>query len=153
MREHKVNDIQPESTSHAGMRPVVAGLIGTMLLLMVAMVTAPAPSFARMSVGIFVNFGPPALPVYVQPPCPGPDYMWTPGYWAWDPDSGYYWVPGTWVAAPFVGALWTPDTIGCRARGWLRPLSARFGLRAIGAFTMAVIAGIPATGGSRSGSM
>lgn len=112
MSEHKVNDIQPESTRHAGRRPAVAGLIGTMLLLMLAMVMAPAPSFGRMSVGIFVNFGPPALPVYVQPPCPGPGYMWTPGYWAWDPDSGYYWVPGTWVAAPFVGALWTPGYWG-----------------------------------------
>ena len=112
MREHRVNDIQPESIGRAGRRPVVAVLIGTTLLLMLAMVTAPRPTFARVSVGIFVNFGPPALPVYVQPPCPGPEYMWTPGYWAWDPGSGYYWVPGTWVPAPFVGALWTPGYWG-----------------------------------------
>src|ERR1700756_4377330 len=24
---------------------------------------------------------PPELPVYDQPPAPGPDYIWTPGYW------------------------------------------------------------------------
>lgn len=107
VRKHNMNQIQLESIRHAGRRPVVAGLVGA-LLLMLAMVAAPAPSFARMSVGIFVNFGPPALPVYAQPPCPAPGYMWTPGYWAWDPASGYYWVPGTWVSAPFVGALWTP---------------------------------------------
>lgn len=50
---------------------------------------------------------PPPLPDYDQPPCPGPGYIWTPGYWAWAP-SGYYWVPGAWVAPPYEGALWTP---------------------------------------------
>lgn len=50
---------------------------------------------------------PPPLPEYDQPMAPGPDYYWTPGYWAWGPD-GYYWVPGDWVEAPWVGAVWTP---------------------------------------------
>jgi len=54
---------------------------------------------------------PPALPDYDQPPCPGDDYMWTPGYWAYASD-GYYWVPGEWVLAPWVGALWTPGYWG-----------------------------------------
>lgn len=98
---------QSGNNAHPGRRPVVALLVGS-LLLMLGMVAAPTPSFARLSVGIFVNFGPPALPVYEQPPCPAPGYIWTPGYWAWDPAYGYYWVPGTWVAAPFVGAMWTP---------------------------------------------
>ena len=58
---------------------------------------------------ISVAFGPPALPVYEQPLCPGDGYIWTPGYWAWSDDDGdYYWVPGTWVLAPEVGFLWTP---------------------------------------------
>ena len=65
-------------------------------------------AFAQMSVGISVNFGPPALPVYEQPICPADGYLWTPGYWAYDDDDGYYWVPGTWVEAPEVGLLWTP---------------------------------------------
>ncbi len=60
---------------------------------------------------ISVGFAPPVLPVYVQPPCPEPGWMWTPGYWAYGPD-GYYWVPGTWVPAPYVGALWTPGYWG-----------------------------------------
>ena len=56
-----------------------------------------------------VSFGPPALPVYEQPLCPGEGYIWTPGYWAWSDDEGdYYWVPGTWVSAPEAGYLWTP---------------------------------------------
>ena len=58
---------------------------------------------------ISVSFGPPAIPVYEQPLCPGEGYIWTPGYWAWDDvESDYYWVPGTWVLAPEVGFLWTP---------------------------------------------
>src|SRR5271169_467677 len=62
---------------------------------------------------ISVRFGPPMLPVYAQPLCPGPGYIWTPGYWAWSPDvDGYYWVPGTWVIAPEPGFLWTPGYWG-----------------------------------------
>lgn len=64
-------------------------------------------SFAQIGVGISVAFGPPAIPIYAQPICPGDGYIWTPGYWAWDGDD-YYWVPGTWVLAPEVGFFWTP---------------------------------------------
>ncbi|MFB3921124.1 MAG: hypothetical protein ACE145_05345 [Terriglobia bacterium] len=80
----------------------------TLLVMAVALLASPATASANVAVGISVSFGPPALPVYVQPPCPGMGYIWTPGYWAWDPDFGYFWVPGTWVLAPFPGALWTP---------------------------------------------
>ncbi len=54
---------------------------------------------------------PPPLPEYDQPPCPGDDYLWTPGYWDYA-DTGYYWVPGAWVMSPYVGALWTPPWWG-----------------------------------------
>ena len=64
-------------------------------------------SFGQVRIG--VTFGPPALPVYEQPLCPGDGYIWTPGYWDWsDDDDDYFWVPGTWVLAPEVGFLWTP---------------------------------------------
>lgn len=65
------------------------------------------------SAGVFlsINVAPPALPVYVQPIAPGPNFIWAPGYWAYDED-GYYWVPGTWVRAPQVGLLWTPGYWG-----------------------------------------
>ncbi len=78
------------------------------LLFAVVMLTAPVASPAQVAVGVSVTFGPPPLPVYAQPFCPGPGFVWVPGYWAWDPAVGYYWVPGIWVLAPFVGALWTP---------------------------------------------
>src|SRR6185437_11910163 len=63
---------------------------------------------AQAAIDISINIAPPPLPVYEQPPLPGPGYMWSPGYWAYDPADGYYWVPGTWVEPPEVGLLWTP---------------------------------------------
>jgi hypothetical protein len=79
--------------------------------LALSVVALPSPSSAQVAIGISVRIGPPALPVYEQPFCPGPNYIWTPGYWAWSPD-GYYWVPGTWVLAPEPGLLWTPGYWG-----------------------------------------
>jgi hypothetical protein len=75
------------------------------------------PIFAQFSVS--VSFGPPALPIYEQPICPGDGYLWAPGYWAYDPDDGYYWVPGTWVEAPEPGFLWTPGWWGWGGGGFL----------------------------------
>jgi hypothetical protein len=66
---------------------------------------------AAVDIGISVNIAPPELPVYEQPAIPGPDYLWSPGYWAWG-DGDYYWVPGTWVQAPEPGYLWTPGYWG-----------------------------------------
>ena len=71
----------------------------------------PALTLADFSLGISIHIGPPALPVYVQPPCPEEGLIWTPGYWAYGP-YGYYWVPGVWVRPPQVGFLWTPGYWG-----------------------------------------
>jgi WXXGXW repeat (2 copies) len=57
------------------------------------------------------------LPVYVQPVCPAPGYIWTPGYWAYGPE-GYFWVPGTWILAPTPGLLWTPGYWGYAPGGY-----------------------------------
>lgn len=43
---------------------------------------APAASFASVSAGVSIDVAPPPLPVYVQPPCPAPGFLWMPGYWA-----------------------------------------------------------------------
>lgn len=90
-----------------------------MFRLMTAMVSlgvplaVAAPAGAQISIGISVGVPPPPLLVYDQPPLPGPDYIWTPGYWAWDDVvDDYYWVPGTWVLAPRPGLLWTPPWWG-----------------------------------------
>lgn len=81
--------------------------------------TAPA-AMAQMSIDIRVATPPPPLPVYVQPPLPGADYLWTPGYWAWDDiEDAYYWVPGTWALAPRPGLLWTPPWWGWSAGAYV----------------------------------
>jgi hypothetical protein len=81
------------------------------LILATAVSFLPAASFAQVSVAVAIRVGPPALPVYAQPICPGDGYIWTPGYWAYG-DDGYYWVPGVWVMPPRVGILWTPGYWG-----------------------------------------
>jgi WXXGXW repeat (2 copies) len=88
------------------MRNLIHGLIAALSL-----AALPVASDAAVFVGVSVGIAPPALPVYVQPPCPAPGYIWVPGYWAWDDDQ-YYWVPGTWELAPVVGYLWTPGYWG-----------------------------------------
>jgi hypothetical protein len=81
--------------------------------LLLALLVCLVPATSDAGVFISVNFGPPVLPVYVQPVCPQPNLIWTPGYWAYG-DDGYFWVPGAWVPAPFVGGLWTPGYWGWR---------------------------------------
>ncbi len=90
------------------MRKTALISVGLLALLLLAF---PARSLAQISVGISVRVGPPALPVYEQPVCPDPGYIWVPGYWAYS-DDGYYWVPGTWVLPPQPGLLWTPGYWG-----------------------------------------
>jgi len=90
-------------------------LIRSLLFALMLMALSTA-SFAQ--IGVSVSFGPPALPVYEQPICPGDGYIWTPGYWAWDGNS-YYWIDGTWVESPEVGFLWTPGYWGWGGNAFL----------------------------------
>jgi hypothetical protein len=87
-------------------------------LLALLILAIPATSFGQ--IGIRIAIGPPMLPVYEQPICPGDGYMWTPGYWDYDDSvSDYYWVPGTWVQPPEDGFLWTPGYWGWGEGGYL----------------------------------
>ncbi|MGD0181815.1 MAG: YXWGXW repeat-containing protein, partial [Terriglobales bacterium] len=85
------------------------------LLFAFVMLAISAASFAQ--IGVSISFGPPALPVYEQPPVPAQGYLWTPGYWA-SGDNGYFFVPGTWVMAPQPGFLWTPGYWGWNGGGF-----------------------------------
>ena len=86
-------------------------LVSGILVFIFSFFLFPSASPAQIAVGVSVHIGPPVLPVYAQPPCPAPGYIWTPGYWAWGED-GYFWVPGVWVMAPRPGLLWTPGYWG-----------------------------------------
>ncbi len=89
----------------------IRSLLFAVVVLTLTVVSLTASSTAQLRVAITI--GPPPLPVYEQPVCPGDGYLWTPGYWAYDyDDADYYWVPGTWVMAPEVGFLWTPGYWG-----------------------------------------
>jgi len=95
------------------MKLVHASAFAVSLSLAATLLLTTAPAQAQISIGISINVSPPILPVYVQPPIPAVGYMWTPGYWAWDPnEQGYYWVPGTWIMPPQSGYLWTPPYYG-----------------------------------------
>ncbi len=84
-------------------------IISLIAALLASALLAGTSQRADAGLFVFVSVAPPPLAVYEQPPIPGPGYMWTPGYWAWDEDGGgYYWVPGAWVLAPEPGLLWTP---------------------------------------------
>ena len=83
-------------------------LVRILCLLLIAAIAGVSKASAQF---VSITIAPPILPVYEQPPLPGPGYIWTPGYWAWG-DDGYYWVPGTWVLPPAVGLLWTPGYWG-----------------------------------------
>ncbi len=81
---------------------------------------ALSPLVAWSQVSVSVTIAPPPLPLYAQPPIPDDGYIWTPGYWAWDPNTGdYIWVPGTWVLPPAEGLLWTPGYWGFINGGYL----------------------------------
>jgi len=106
------NPFQPP-LARARVRRAAACSLAGLLILLAAFAMAPTrSSAAQLSVGVSIRIGPPVLPVYAQPVCPGPGYIWTPGYWAYDPVDGYYWVPGTWVVAPAPGLLCTPGYWG-----------------------------------------
>ena len=79
-----------------------------------------APLAAWSQISVSIGIAPPPLPLYAQPPIPGDGYLWTPGYWQWDPSDGdYNWVPGTWVLPPGSGMLWTPGYWAFGGGGYL----------------------------------
>ena len=88
--------------------------IAVAALLFAGLPLASTSAYVAVSVGI----APPAIPIYTQPYCPGPGYIWTPGYWAYG-DFGYYWVPGVWVYPPQIGFLWTPGYWGYRGGSYV----------------------------------
>ncbi len=58
----------------------------------VAAAAVAAQPQAQAQVGIAVRVAPPVYYSAYVPPCPGPDFYWTAGYYA-----GTVWVPGRWI--------------------------------------------------------
>jgi hypothetical protein len=66
---------------------------------------------------IIVQTQPPALQAESPPPRPSSDYVWVPGYWAWQ-NNRYVWVAGRWTIPPRVGATWVPPRWEPEGRGF-----------------------------------
>jgi WXXGXW repeat (2 copies) len=92
------------------MRATTKSIRLTLFRLAVVM-TVFAATFIGCAAKVLVRTAPPPIPFYEQPFCPGPGYIWVPGYWAYGP-NGYYWVDGMWELAPQAGFLWTPGYWG-----------------------------------------
>jgi len=91
----------------------VKGIFMRTIRIIFAFLALAIPVTLFGQIRISISIGPPALPEYAQPICPGDGYLWTPGYWAYDDSvSDYYWVGGEWVMAPEEGFLWTPGYWG-----------------------------------------
>ena len=85
-----------------------------------AMVATNAPGQPAPSVALEAPLTPPAPQVEVVPVAPGPEYVWAPGYWAWN--GGWVWIGGRWVVRPYPGAIWVGGHWGRLGRGyvWVR---------------------------------
>lgn len=68
-----------------------------------APVAQPAPAPAPQTV--VVQQAPPPVRLEVIPVSPGPEYVWTPGYWAWR-GGVYVWVGGCYAHRPRPGVVW-----------------------------------------------
>lgn len=53
---------------------------------------------------VFVQEAPPAELVEQITVSPGPDYVWTKGYWRWD--NKWVWESGRWGRRPHPAAVW-----------------------------------------------
>ena len=80
---------------------VRATLLIAMLLVGVSVV------HAQVSIGITIGAPPPPQVVYMEPPQPGPEFIWVEGYW-YPVGRHYKWHEGYWTRPPYEGAYWVP---------------------------------------------
>ena len=64
-----------------------------------------------------VTQAPPPAQLEAVPAAPGPEYVWTPGYWSWN--GGWVWIGGSWLIRPHPSAVWVGGHWGRRGRGWV----------------------------------
>ena len=61
---------------------------------------------------------PPALQVETIPVAPGPEYVWTPGYWSWSVGR-WVWVGGRYLSRPRPHAIWVGGHWARHGRGYV----------------------------------
>ncbi len=76
------------------------------------------PAVAEVNPSTVISQPPPVTaPVEVVPVAPGPDYVWTPGYWSWQ--GHWVWIGGTWVIRPRPHMIWVGGHWAHHPRGWM----------------------------------
>lgn len=103
------------------MRWIVALLLLAMVLVVGcrsrAVVVNPGPGGPDF---VVVKRGPPPAPVrVVQPPRPGPRYIWVPGHYTHSGGS-YHWQRGHWKTPPRRNAVWVAPHYSVRKGHWVR---------------------------------
>jgi hypothetical protein len=67
---------------------------------------------------VIVAQAPPAVRVETRTVPPGPNYIWSTGYWRWT-GTRYVWVSGGWIARPQPTAVWVEGHWVPRPGGWV----------------------------------
>ena len=80
---------------------------GLLVLSLLTVGTLAAATHVSIGIGVGVPYAgpyawypPPPPPVYYAPPCPGPGYIWTPGYY-YRVGPSWTWRAGYWAAPPY----------------------------------------------------
>ena len=60
---------------------------------------------AQVSIGVSIGAPPPPRVAYVEPPPPGPEFVFVEGYW-YPVGRHYKWHEGYWTRPPYEGAYW-----------------------------------------------
>jgi WXXGXW repeat (2 copies) len=91
-----------------------------------ALSMVPALALAQLSAGVRVEVpevrieattAPPPPRSEVQPPAPGPDFVWIAGHHRWE-HGAYVWRPGHWDRPPGPGYVWEPAHWARRGGSW-----------------------------------
>ena len=77
----------------------------TALVLLLMSVGFDSAASAQVSVSIRIGEPPAPRVVHVEPPSPGPNFVWVQGYW-YPVHNRYVWHDGYWTRPPYGGAHW-----------------------------------------------
>ena len=64
-----------------------------------------ATAIANQTPTVITQSEPPPPQVEVVPVSPGPDYLWTPGWWSWN-GGAWFWIGGGWHHPVRPGHVW-----------------------------------------------
>jgi len=92
-------------------------LVGLWITLLLGLVLLASGCARRARVVVYASTAPPPPVVETITVAPGPNYVWVPGYHAWN-GSGYVWTSGRWELRPAGRRAWVPGHWNHGGRGW-----------------------------------